>query len=376
MPGDDNILALSKSHSNAWGVISLQWHASNPWTGESAWSHIPTGHTLSEVYTPGYAAYTRYMGWLAKVGDILSHYSDAGIPVLWRPFHEMNGNAFWWAYQADGSAPADQYVALWKHMYNYLAGTRALKNLLWAWSPNGGTAFGRGITDRYPGDSYVDILGHERYSNELTDTARYDWMIARNKVIMFTEAGQDSSNPGPWDTTQMLTEVRSRFPKVVGAMNWMKTFVDFSIVGNLEASSPSGYFMNDPLSLTLDDMPGNITDDADSSVTYTGSWTHSNDASYYSGTKSVSNSAGSRATFSFTGTTITMWGKKLASKGGTFDIYIDGVRKTANVSTFASADEYGARLARITGLPSGAHTVELRLTSTGGYVGFDYFGVR
>lgn len=61
MPGDDNILPLSKAHSANGGVVTLNWHASNPWTSQSSWSHIPTGRRLADVYTPGNAAYAQYM---------------------------------------------------------------------------------------------------------------------------------------------------------------------------------------------------------------------------------------------------------------------------------------------------------------------------
>ncbi|WP_077221599.1 glycosyl hydrolase [Rathayibacter sp. VKM Ac-2630] len=372
MPSDSNILAPSKAHAANGGVVTLSWHASNPWTAEDAWSRIPSGHTLSEAYTPGTAAYREYMQWLTGVGDILQRYSDAGVPVVWRPFHEMNGTSFWWGYHASGAAPAAQYTALWKHMYDYLTVQRGLTNVLWAWSPNSGTAFGRAITDRYPGDAYVDVLGHERYWRELTDTARYDWMIQKNKVILFTEAGQTTGTSAPWDTTQMLREVRGRFPKVVGAMNWMKTTVDYSIIGNLNASA----YMNDPLSLTLDEMPGRITDSAAPTVLYSGVWTHSADAGYYSGTKSVSNRAGARAALTFTGTSVSVWGRTLSSKGGKFDLWIDGRLHQANITTTAATTQFGVKLAEVTGLTAGTHTVEVRLSNPLGYVGFDYFGVK
>lgn len=123
-------------------------------------------------------------------------------------------------------------------------------------------------------------------------------------------------------------------------------------------------------------MPGRVTDNTVSAVNYTGNWTHSNDTRYFSGTKSVSNSTGAKATFTFAGTTISVWGKKLAARGGKFDLYVDGLRKQANVSTADTADEFGAKLAEVTGLTSGSHTIELRLSSPGGYIGFDYFGVK
>lgn len=79
---------------------------------------------------------------------------ELGFPLVFRPFHEMNGNWFWWGSEALGPA---EYRDLYRLVVEYLR-FRGVRNLIYAWSPN--TPFG---DDWYPGDGYVDVLGLDSY---------------------------------------------------------------------------------------------------------------------------------------------------------------------------------------------------------------------
>ncbi len=57
---------------------------------------------------------------------------DANVPVLWRPFHEMNGIWFWW-----GNRPGEGGIKeLWKIMYYRYTDHHRLNNLIWVWNHN------------------------------------------------------------------------------------------------------------------------------------------------------------------------------------------------------------------------------------------------
>lgn len=88
---------------------------------------------------------------------------EAGVPIIFRPFHEAEGNGgldgkgawFWWS--QDG---AEDYKALWKYLYTELTETYGVHNLIWeqnlyAWSDDSGKW--------YVGDDYVDIVGFDKY---------------------------------------------------------------------------------------------------------------------------------------------------------------------------------------------------------------------
>jgi mannan endo-1,4-beta-mannosidase len=82
-------------------IITLMWHAVRPIDDEpNGWKESVqndlTDAEWRELLTPGSALHQR---WLAQLDVIASHLQvlqEHRIPVLWRPYHEMNGGWFWW----------------------------------------------------------------------------------------------------------------------------------------------------------------------------------------------------------------------------------------------------------------------------------------
>ena len=77
------------------GVITISWHLNNPLTGKSAWD--PATGTVSSIL-PGGTKHDLYEGWLDKVAAFLGSLQDRNgklIPVIFRPYHELNGRWFW-----------------------------------------------------------------------------------------------------------------------------------------------------------------------------------------------------------------------------------------------------------------------------------------
>ena len=82
------------------------------------------------------------------------------IAVLWRPFHEMNGDFFWWSFQ-------DRFKELWTYTFTYLTTTKKCNNLLWVFGVNwySGSSTGKDTPEYYyPGHQYVDVLGCDFYT--------------------------------------------------------------------------------------------------------------------------------------------------------------------------------------------------------------------
>jgi hypothetical protein len=80
----------------------------------------------------------------------LEELRDAGVVVLRRPFHKMNGDWVWWG----GKAPAD-FILLWRDMHAYFTVERGLNHLLSVSSPNSGAK----VDDYCPGRDWVDLVG-------------------------------------------------------------------------------------------------------------------------------------------------------------------------------------------------------------------------
>ena len=78
-----------------------------------------------------------------------------GVPVLWRPFHEMDGKWFWW-----GRGGAEGFVKLWRLMYDRYTHVHGLNNLIWVLGFSDAPG---DLRPWYPGDDCVDILGGDSY---------------------------------------------------------------------------------------------------------------------------------------------------------------------------------------------------------------------
>lgn len=86
-----------------------------------------------------------------KMAEILKPFSDADIPVLFQPIPDPDAGMYWWG---DSS---EDYIALWRFLFDRLCTRHKLKNLIWVWN---------GSSEKYfPGERYVDIVGQSFYEN-------------------------------------------------------------------------------------------------------------------------------------------------------------------------------------------------------------------
>ena len=119
---------------------------------------------------------------LEKIAAELKPFKEKDIPILWRPFHEVEGTWFWWGAQG-GEVAKEMY----KMMYELFVNEYHLDNLLWVWSSP--------TAESYPGDEFVDVIGWDIYlpEKEYTDYQdRYEELIKNtttNKVPAITEVG-------------------------------------------------------------------------------------------------------------------------------------------------------------------------------------------
>jgi len=135
------------------GIPSICWHWGAPTRG-TGYEASKRTIDLEEALTPGTALHQAMMADLDRTAAELAQLRDAGVPVLWRPFHEHNGGWFWW-----GKGGAERFKRLWVLMYTHYTQTHRLNNLIWVF----GYA-SKPDADWYPGDAYVDIAGADAYS--------------------------------------------------------------------------------------------------------------------------------------------------------------------------------------------------------------------
>jgi mannan endo-1,4-beta-mannosidase len=187
--------------------------------------------------------HVRWMHELDRVADGLQQLQANGVVVLWRPFHEMNGDWFWW----DGKDP-ETFKKLWRQMFDYFTKTKGLNNLLWVYAPNHGT----NTAVYYPGDRYVDLVGLDAYTDfvDPKHILGYAEVARLPKPFGFTEFGPHgpSNPPGDYDYLRFLDGVQKNFPRTVFFMSWNDKW---SLASNTNVTE----MLNDPWIVNREDVP-------------------------------------------------------------------------------------------------------------------------
>ena len=177
-------------------IITLMWHQGRPtddppygWK-ESVQAHL-TNAQWKELTTEGTPLNKRWLAQIDVVAGYLKQLNDAHIPILWRPYHEMNGVWFWW-----GNRKGREGIQkLWKMMYDRYVNHFHLNNLLWVWGANGPRDIpgdeAYPYKDFYPGSNYVDVLGADVYHMDYEQKDYNELLsLAGGKLIALTECGE------------------------------------------------------------------------------------------------------------------------------------------------------------------------------------------
>jgi mannan endo-1,4-beta-mannosidase len=78
-------------------IITICWHAVRPTDDEpvtfrgSVQGKL-TDEQFNDILTPGTELYKRWCAQVDTIAVYLKQLQDANVPVLWRPYHEMNGD--------------------------------------------------------------------------------------------------------------------------------------------------------------------------------------------------------------------------------------------------------------------------------------------
>jgi len=248
--GEDKDTVLSRPASvqeieRQWAngdIIALTWHAVRPTDDEpvtfhdSVQAHL-TDYEWHELLTPGTPLYNRWCRQVDVIAGYLRALRDAHVPVLFRPYHEMNGNWFWWGYRPGPNGSA----ALYRQLYHRFVDVHHLDNLLWVWNVNAPGGAAAPVDDYYPGDQYVDIVTMDIYG--AFEQSYYDSMLKLAdgtgpdaKPIALAEVGAPPS-----------LDVLAQQPRWTYFMQW-SGFVDPNRMDAVNAiyNAPQALNRNDP----------------------------------------------------------------------------------------------------------------------------------
>jgi mannan endo-1,4-beta-mannosidase len=242
------------------GVVSVMWHWNAPANlintpGKEWWrgfySDATTFNLAGALDNPEGSDYQLLIRDIDAIAVELQKYEDAGVPVIWRPLHEAQGNEpdgdawFWW-----GAHGAENFKELWHVMHERLTEHHGLHNLIWEFTSS---AAHTGHLDWYPGDDVVDMIGLDVYTdpNATMNGEWYDMLQHYNgrKMLAISETdtlvdpdtmdkwGTKWSYVAPWAWDFVLSEYRNA------------GYTDAQIGAILED------FLNDENVVTLNELP-------------------------------------------------------------------------------------------------------------------------
>jgi len=209
-----NINTQLTNHWNQGGLVEVGIHFDNPMNNK--WDAY-TKVDIKRLLKFGDDINTNFNIQLDRIAIGLSDLQNAGVPVLFRPFMESNGNWFWWC-----EKEPSEFIDMWRYVFDYLTKFKGLHNLLWVYSINAN--YGNTLL-YYPGEEYVDIVGLDYYSADgyFYNTAEYKDLLTTKKPIALSELGQcRSSGIGcyPKDSVKIIKSIKKEMPAIIYWNNW------------------------------------------------------------------------------------------------------------------------------------------------------------
>ncbi len=165
------------------GIVTICFHWFSPIGGrDKSFYARNTDFDATKVLIEGTPEREAFYADMDVIAGELKKFQNESVPVLFRPFHEAEGDWFWWGAKGDATGRE-----LYKLMFEYYVNQKHLDNLLWVWnSPE---------AEGYPGDEYVDVISRDIYLTEKKATdykEEYEEIIANTtnqKVAALAEVG-------------------------------------------------------------------------------------------------------------------------------------------------------------------------------------------
>jgi mannan endo-1,4-beta-mannosidase len=196
------------------GMNTVSWHTYNPVTKKDSWADTEKPNPTVSQIIPGGEHHDKYEEMLDRAAaffQALKTVEGKYVPVVFRPFHENNGNWFWWG--AKHSTPQD-YKRLFQFTVDYFRNEKNIHHVLYAYSPDRQFETEQEYLERYPGDRYVDIIGTDNYwdftpNGEGIEAVSQKLEIIstiaekKSKVAAFTESGLEAIPDSTWWTGRL-----------------------------------------------------------------------------------------------------------------------------------------------------------------------------
>ncbi|MDW3195896.1 MAG: glycosyl hydrolase [Cytophagales bacterium] len=232
----DHMLEWVKATFKRRGINTFSWHLDNLISGGDSWDRTKGVAQL----LPGGNQHQKLLKHLDLLADFfnLCRLNGTRIPVIFRPWHEHNGNWFWWG---KGNISEGDYIELFRFTVDYLRNIRKIHHVLICFSPDrGALKLNKKATEHYlygyPGDDYVDIIGLDNYvdvgrtSNPLSRKKQRAHFIEslqlitkiaqeKGKVAALSETGLEGVKKPNWFTELLLNPIKENSESI--AIAWV-----------------------------------------------------------------------------------------------------------------------------------------------------------
>jgi mannan endo-1,4-beta-mannosidase len=180
---------------------------------------------------PGGEAHEKYKAILKDIAEWAQSVKGSDgklVPIIFRPYHEFDGEWFWWG---KPHCTTMEFNQLWRFTVSYLRDSLQVHNFIYAFSPDNKFITEEKYLERYPGDEWVDIVGIDNYGDMGRD--RYDipkaakklkivsdYASKANKLAAFTETGLESIPDPVWWTETLLKTLQTYNLKLCYVLVW------------------------------------------------------------------------------------------------------------------------------------------------------------
>jgi mannan endo-1,4-beta-mannosidase len=188
-------LANSMEWADRGGIVTFTWHWFSPMYGrDKAFYQRNTDFDARLALQDGTDERRAFFNDMDKMAELLLPFREKRIPILWRPFHESEGEWFWWGNKGPQTA-----LGLFREMYERYVNVHHLDNLIWVWNSP--------LPEGYVGDSYCDIISRDIY---LPDNTHNDYSEGHEELLRITNAEKLTAlgENGPIPSMEKLSQTK------------------------------------------------------------------------------------------------------------------------------------------------------------------------
>ena len=159
--------------------------------------------------------------WDKYITGFAAQVKTFGGPVILIPFEEMNGDWYPWGVTKNGNSAA-KHIETYRYLHKFFKG---ITNVKFGWTVNNESTDGASalISDFYPGDQYVDIIGVNGFNfdspwmtfSEIFDSSLQQLETINKPIMIFSTSCAPGVNKASWITDAFGVQIK-KHPQVIG----------------------------------------------------------------------------------------------------------------------------------------------------------------